>query len=221
MNFNNIQLVIFDMDGTMLDTERLSHIGWKQAIAQQIQDISDELFDKTFSGMLGTNNANCRRVVNELLPGFDFDRGNAACCAFMDEYMQIHGVPIKPGLFELLDKLDELGIKKCVATSTARERATHKLKMANVAHRFEVIVGGDEVKVSKPDPEIFLKAANACGVVPENCIVIEDSAAGTMGGYRAGMRVIVIPDILQPSEEMRRMASAVCKDLHEVAGLLV
>ena len=220
MDFSNVQLAIFDMDGTMLDTERLSNLGWKQAIAQQIQNIPSELFDKVFSGMLGTNNANCRRVVNELLPGFDFDRGNRFCCAFMDAYMKAYGIPIKAGLFELLDKLDELNIKKCVATSTAKERATHKLKMANVAHRFEVIVGGDEVNVSKPDPEIFLKAADACGVRPENCIVLEDSAAGTAGGYRAGMRVIVIPDILQPSDEMRRMASAVCKDLHEVAGLL-
>jgi len=220
MNFTDIQLAIFDMDGTMFDTERLSNMGWKQAIAHQIQDISDELFDKTFHSMLGTNNANCRRIAGELLPGFDFDKGNAACCAFMDEYMEINGVPIKPGLFELLDKLDELGIKKCVATSTDRKRATHKLKMANVAHRFEVIVGGDEVKVSKPDPEIFLKAANACGIAPENCIVLEDSAAGAMGGYHAGMRVIVIPDILQPSEETRKMASIVCKDLHEVALLI-
>ena len=216
----NIQLVIFDMDGTMLDTERLAYMGWKKAIAQQIENISEELFEKTFNSMLGTNNVSCRKVVNELLPGFDFDKGNAACCAFMDEYMAAHGVPIKTGLFELLDRLDELGIKKCVATSTGKERATHKLKMADVAHRFEIIVGGDEVKVSKPDPEIFLKAANACGIAPENCIVLEDSAAGTMGGYRAGMRVIVIPDILQPTEEMRNMATTVCKDLHEVARLI-
>lgn len=220
MKLTDIQLAIFDMDGTMFDTERLSNMGWKQAVAQQTQDISNELFEKTFNSMLGTNNANCRRIANELLPGFDFDKGNAACCAFMDEYMETHGIPIKPGLFELLDRLEELGIKKCVATSTAKERATHKLKMAGVAHRFEVIVGGDEVIVSKPDPEIFIKAASACGISPESCIVLEDSAAGAMGGYLAGMRVIVIPDILQPSEETRKMASIVCKDLHEVAQLI-
>ena len=220
MSFTNIQLAIFDMDGTMFDTERLSNMGWKQAVAQQIQGVPDDLFDKTFNSMLGTNMANCRRIANEKLPGFDFDLGHEFCCAFIDEYMKTHGVPIKPGLFELLDRLEELGIKKCVATSTNKDRATHKLEMANVAHRFEVVVGGNEVAASKPDPEIFLKAAKTCNVAPENCLVLEDSAAGTMGGYRAGMRVIVIPDILQPSEEMRKMASAVCKDLHEVARLI-
>ena len=216
----NIELAIFDMDGTMFDTERLSHMGWKAAVAQQLEGISDELFTTTFHSMLGKNVATCKKIANELMPGFDFDKGHLVACAFMDEYMETHGVPIKPGLLELLDKLEELGIKKCVATSTDKERATHKLKMANVLHRFEVVVGGDEVKISKPDPEIFLMAANACNVVPEKCIVLEDSAAGTEGGYCAGMRVVVIPDILQPSQETRDMATVVCESLHKVVELI-
>jgi len=216
----NIKLAIFDMDGTMFDTEALSNKGWRVVLAQFAPDISEELFTKTFNSMLGTNQENCRRIANELLPHFDFDKGNAACYAFMDDYMNTHGVPIKPGLFELLDKLEELGIRKCVATSTDWERATHKLEKANVLHRFDAVVGGDQVKLSKPNPEIFLKAAAACGIAPENCIVLEDSAAGTEGGYRAGMRVIHIPDILQPSDETRSMSAVICKDLHEVTALI-
>ena len=220
MDLREVKLAIFDMDGTMFDTETLSNKGWRVAVAKQAPDISDELFNKTFNSMLGTNMANCRRIANELLPGFDFDIGNAECYAFMDEYMNTHGVPIKPGLLELLDKLEELGIKKCVATSTDWKRATHKLEKANVLHRFEVVVGGDQVKISKPDPEIFLKAADACKVKPEYCVVLEDSAAGTEGGYRAGMRVIHIPDILQPSEETRNMSTVICKDLHEAISYI-
>ena len=215
------QLVIFDMDGTMFDTEMLSIKGWEAAVAAQIPGIPWEEFSQVFYSMLGRNLANCRQISNELMPEFDFDKGNEDSFIYMDNYMKTHGVPIKPGLFELLDALEELNIKKCVATSTAKDRATQKLEMANIAHRFEVIVGGDEVVISKPNPEIFLKAAKACGVAPENCLVLEDSAAGVEAGYKAGMEVIVIPDLVQPTQETCDMANEKCKDLFEVAGLLV
>ena len=220
MQIKKPELVIFDMDGTMLDTEMLSIKGWEVAVAQQVPNFSRELFVKTFHSMIGTNYESCKRIVTELMPEFDFEKGYQVSYAYMDEYMATHGVPIKAGLLELLDKLEALNIKKCVATSTRKERATHKLKLANIAHRFDVIVGGDDVALSKPNPDIFLKAASICGIAPENCLVLEDSAAGTEGGYRAGMQVIVIPDLLPPSEETKKMAATVCKDLHEVAAVI-
>jgi len=220
MKLKNIELAIFDMDGTMLDTEVLSNKGWEVAVAEQVPNMSKELFNQVFNKMLGTNLENCKRVAAEYLPSFDFDKGHTVSYAFMDDYMKTHGVPIKPGLFHLLDKLEALGIKKCVATSTNKDRATHKLTMANIAHRFQVIVGGNEIPVSKPNPAIFLKAASLCNISPEKCLVLEDSAAGVEGGFRAGMQVVAIPDILQPSEETRKMATLVCKDLFEVAELL-
>ncbi|MCL2286393.1 MAG: HAD family phosphatase [Firmicutes bacterium] len=220
MSIKTPELVIFDMDGTMLDTEMLSIKGWEVAVQQQVPHVSRELFLETFHKMIGTNTESCKQIAYELMPEFDFDKGYDVSYAYMDEYIAIHGVPMKAGLLELLDKLEELGIKKCVATSTAKERATRKLRLANIDHRFDVIVGGDEVAESKPNPDIFLKAASFCGVAPEKCLVLEDSAAGTEGGYRAGMQVIVIPDLLPPSEDTCRMANMVCKDLHEVAALI-
>jgi HAD superfamily hydrolase (TIGR01509 family) len=214
------ELVIFDMDGTMLDTEVLSIKGWEVAVAEQIPNFSRQIFLETFHKMIGTNYESCRRIARELMPHFDFDKGYKVSYDYMDEYIKNYGVPVKPGLFALLDKLDEMKIKKCVATSTNKGRAAHKLELANLAHRFDVIVGGDEVAASKPAPDIFLKAANVCGVAPENCLVLEDSAAGAEGGFRAGMQVIVIPDLLQPSEETRKIANAVCKSLGEVAALI-
>ncbi|MCL1788258.1 MAG: HAD family phosphatase [Defluviitaleaceae bacterium] len=214
------ELVIFDMDGTMLDTEMLSIKGWEAAVRQQVPDVPHELFLKTFHSMIGTTYESCKKISQTLMPSFDFDKGHKASYAYMDDHIKKHGIPIKVGLFELLDRLEQLGIKKCVATSTIKERATHKLTLAGVAHRFDAIVGGDEVENSKPNPDIFLKAASICGVAPENCLVLEDSAAGTEGGYRAGMQVIVIPDLLPPTQAMRDMATAVCKDMHEVAALV-
>jgi len=213
-----IELVIFDMDGTMLDTEPLSMAGWHYAAQTMEIDISAEVFATIFEKMLGTNAAACKAVLKEHLgENFDTEKGYDLHLAHIDEHFKLFGVPLKKGLLPLLDKLEKMNIKKCVATSTAKERATHKLKLANLAHRFEVIIGGDEVSNSKPDPQIFLKAAKACNVAPENCLVLEDSAAGTEGGFCAGMRVITIPDMLPPSEKTRQQALMLCNDLLEVA----
>jgi len=219
LEFSKIELIVFDMDGTMLDTEALSIKAWQVAMQIQKLEVSQEQFIALLKDMTGTTFENGRMAMAKHLPACDYDRGYKDAVAYIDNHFKTQGVPTKPGLFELLDKIEAAGIKKCVATSTAKERATHKLTLVNIAHRFEVIVGGDEVAVSKPAPDIFLKAAELCGVAPENCLVLEDSAAGVKAGYRAGMQVIAIPDILQPSEETRAMTKLVCKDLHEVALL--
>jgi len=219
LELSKIKLAIFDMDGTMLDTEALAIKGWEAAMQAQKLSVSHEQFTALLMGMTGVTYERGRMAMAEHLPECDYDRGYIDVIAYVDNYFATKGVPTKPGLFELLDKLEQAGIKKCVATSTAKERATHKLTLANIAHRFEVIVGGDEIAVSKPAPDIFLKAAELCGVAPENCLVLEDSAAGVKAGYHAGMQVIAIPDILQPSEETMAMTRLVCKDLHKVASL--
>jgi len=220
MNLQHIKLVIFDMDGTMLDTEPLSQVGWRSAMVAQSIPVTDERFNEVFDNIIGTNANTWRRVLTESFAGFDVNLGATHTMDYMDEYMNTNGVPVKPGVFELLDKLEELGIKKCVATSTGRERARKKLKDANILHRFETVVGGDDVVESKPNPEIFLKAAAACKVEPAYCLVLEDSAAGTAGGYNAGMNVIVVPDILPPTEEMIRMADEVVESLNDVVRML-
>ena len=214
------QLVIFDMDGTMLDTEPLSMAGWHHAFTAMGYNKPLEEFVPVFKSGIGTNyNAFKVLLANYLGESFDFQKGYDMQLDHIDLHFETHGVPIKPGLLPLLDKLEELNIKKCVATSTKKERATHKLTLANVAHRFEVVVGGDEVVNSKPDPEIFLKAAAACNIAPAHCLAIEDSAAGTESAFRAGMQVINIPDMLPPSDATQKMAWRVCKDLFEVGAL--
>jgi len=220
VNLQHIKLVIFDMDGTMLDTEPLSQTGWRKSLDTQGITITDEYFAEVFDKIIGTNSNTWRRVLAESFEGFDVDLGATHSMDYMDEYMNTNGVPVKPGVFELLDKLEELGIKKCVATSTGRERARKKLKDANILHRFETVIGGDDVVESKPNPEIFLKAASACNTEPAYCLVLEDSAAGTAGGYNAGMNVIVIPDILPPTEKMVRMADEIVESLHDVVNML-
>ena len=215
------KLVIFDMDGTMLDTEPPSMEGWHAAAKEMGLNLSTEEFQTIFNKIIGTNTENCKAVLRRHLgETFEVEKAFEIHLAYMDSYFEEHGVPIKPGLIELLNKLEQLNIKKCVATSTQRERATQKLTAAGLAHRFEVIVGGDDVIRSKPNPDIFLRAAELCKINPADCLVLEDSEAGTEGGYRAGMCVINIPDLVPPSDKVREMSFAVCKDLFEVAEML-
>ena len=211
------KLVIFDMDGLMIDTEPLAIAGWGAAASELNITIPEELPKR----VIGMNRDLCKVYMLEAMgQDFDYDTALAILHKFMDNYFETHGIPLKPGIIELLDKLEELGISKAVATSSAYKRAFYKLTKANIAHRFSTIIGGDMVAESKPAPDIFLKAAEVCNTSPNDCIVLEDSNPGAEGGYRAGMRVIVVPDLVSPTDITRKRAYAVCNSLHDVCEML-
>jgi len=214
---NKPELVIFDMDGTMLDTETLSLAAMKDSSRKMGYDFPPDLHE----AITGRNSADAEKIlVSRYGKDFNYSKAMQLHYDYMDNHIRTHGIPTKKGLYELLDALDLMGIKKCVATSTGKQRAAQKLELVGIANRFEVIVGGDEVVESKPNPEIFLKAAMACNVSPENCVIIEDSAAGTMGAVNAGIPVIIVPDIAPLTEELRANAVAVCQSLLEVIPLI-
>ena len=211
------KLVIFDMDGLMLDTEPLVITGMKAAVRDLHITIPDELL----KNIIGLNRDLRKIKMREALgQNFDYDMAESLCLKGIDEIFEKHGVPLKPGLLRLLDKLEQLGIRKAVATSTMYNRAKSKLTKANIAHRFEAIIGGDMVANSKPAPDIFLEAAGALNVPPADCIVLEDSNPGAEGACRAGMRVIVVPDLVPPSDTTRKQAFAICESLNDVYEII-
>jgi HAD superfamily hydrolase (TIGR01509 family) len=148
---------------------------------------------------------------------FDFDEAYTIRSSYVQQHVDKHGVKMKAGLLELLDTVDKLGIKKCIATSTDLKRARALLSIVGIADRFDRIVGGDNIKNSKPDPEIFIKAASDCGVKAENCLVLEDSETGIEAAHKAGMRSIMVPDMFVPEISTMVKVSSICRDLHEVA----
>jgi len=211
------KLIIFDMDGLMLDTEPLAIAGWKAAARELNITISDELA----KSVIGFNRNLCKTHMLEALGhDFDFETALALLVKDVDRHIEEHGIPLKPRLIKLLDTLDKLGIKKAVATSTAYNRAIHKLGLANIAHRFQTIIGGDMVANSKPAPDIFLKAAETCNTAPVDCIVLEDSNPGATGAISAKMRVIVVPDLVPPTDTTRKQAYAICESLHDVCKMI-
>ena len=211
------KLVIFDMDGTMLDTEPISLQGMLHAAKIKGREMPLEFYNQ----FIGRNVAYVRRLIHERFGDeVDYDELAALHQNYVDDYIEKNGLPIKKGLLGLLDKLESLKIDKCVATSTAKALAISKLTIAGIVHHFEVIVAGDEVAESKPNPEIFLKAAALCKTAPAESLVIEDSIAGAQGAYRAGIPYILVPCIAPLDDEVKQRAFAVCNDLDEVCGLI-
>lgn len=214
---NNIQAVIFDMDGLMIDTERIAQRAWQLAGAEG----GYEFDDATYLQAVGRTREDTKSVFQAAFgPDFPFDDLYERKQQIMYDLIDTEGIPTMPGLFELYDLIDGLGIAKAVATSTARPTALKKLTIVNALDRFSVIVCGNEIANGKPAPDIFLEAAARLEIPPINCIVLEDSEAGIRAAHAAGMAPIMIPDMKQPSAEIVEMATHVLPSLWDVQPIL-
>jgi len=212
-----VELVIFDMDGLMLDTEPVSKAAWARALDERGYKMHDDLY----SGLLGRNITTANELMNKYYgEDFEFEPVRKLRGKYVDEHHEKNGVAMKKGLLYILDRLDQLGIKKCVATSTNWDRMEKMLREIKVFDRFDGIITGDKVKLGKPHPEAFLSAAKLVNIDPANCIVLEDSYAGVEAAYLAGMRPIMIPDMLQPDSVALSRIFAQCADLQEAAEVI-
>lgn len=218
-----VSLVIFDMDGLMFDTERIGIRAWMQAGRDFGIPVTPEIVIET----IGTNIRVTEQIFRKHLGDIPFEEMKKkrfehafeefehACRSDTDVVS-----PVKKGLPELLDWLHEQNIRRCVATSTERERARQFMKMAGVLDRFDEIVCGNEVAHSKPEPDIFLEAARRMGVSPSECVVLEDSEHGLTAAHRAGMKPVLVVDIKRPAPEVEALAIAELESLAEAPALI-
>ena len=213
---NNIELVIFDMDGLMFDTEIISKRAWYEA-GQAYGYELDEDFLFGFIGMNVNSIGNAfRKTYGDEFP---FEEVNKFQKEKLENILDTEGFEIKKGLLEILDYLDEKKIKKAVATSSGRIKATKLISQAGILNRFDSIICGDEVTKGKPDPEIFLKACSKLDIAPENALVLEDSERGLLAANAGNIKCLVIPDLLEISSENRHLASSILESLLDVKGL--
>ena len=211
-----IGAAIFDMDGLMLDTERFS-----QAFRRQIHEERGLPFQNLLPLTMGRNTAVTRRIYLEHYgEDYPFDEIREEIVRRWADYLRENPVPVKPGLFPLLDWLRERGIPRAVATSTSRESALPKLEKAGIAPYLDAMVFGDMVERSKPEPDIFLAAAGLLGADPARCLVLEDSPSGILAARRAGMLPVMVPDTLQPDETVRKLLYGCVQRLDQVISLL-
>jgi len=193
---------IFDMDGTLLDTERLAIDALQAAFREYDLDIPRQ----TLETVIGSGGEEARRFLSPFSPiGVGIDEILRRTGTITKGYIEQHGLPVKPGVVELLTRLSDLEITIGLATSTSTERALDNLHRSNLAGYFRSVIGGDQVERCKPHPDIYLKALSELGVAPDEAIAPEDSDHGIRSAFTAGLRVIHIPDIKRIDEDTKGM----------------
>lgn len=207
-----IKGAVFDMDGLMFDSERFVYEIWQS----MLDEIGLEHNLNIYKNTVGLR-ADRTEVYYKSIYGRDFDYKTlkAKSRQLFYERVEREGVPVKKGLFEMLEYLKTQNIKISLATSTSSQTALKLLKMANVYDYFDAFMCGDDVKNGKPHPEVFLTAAEKLELAPENCAAFEDSINGIKSASAAKMKTVMVPDFLQPTDEVLPLIDFLCEDLSQ------
>lgn len=212
-----IKAVIFDMDGLMIDSERVTFEGYQHVLAKENLTMSEEKY-KTLLGKPV-------KAVHDLFkedygPQYDVEQIIKDVHAYIAKRFETEGVPLKPGLVELLKYLKENNYKTIIATSSHRNRVDLIVKQAQIDQYFDDSICGDEVTKGKPNPEVFLKACQKLQVSPQDALVLEDSESGINAAYNAEIKVIGIPDMKYPEEKYVKMTYKIMDNLFQVKDFL-
>jgi len=209
--------VIFDMDGVLLDTEPLYMQAMDQACADLGYTMTREVHNATIGMPAEAGDRVFRMAYGDAFP---LERFNAYSHKIMQALVAEKGVPVKPGVEELLFELNSRDIPVAVATSTSSPTAPDRLRAAGLFDKFTTVVTRNDVTNGKPHPEPFLTAASRLDIAPDHCIALEDSFNGIRSAHGAGMRAIMVPDLLQPDADILPLCHAVMDSLHEVRAAL-
>jgi len=210
-----IKAIIFDVDGTLLDTERIYMEAWVQAGAQLGYTVTHEALMKTRAVSVAVAIPIFKACCGE---DFPYDEARKERIRIAEEIIESSTAEqlVKPGTEETLAKLKEKGYAMAVASSTEQAKTDSHLEHVDLRKWFSVAIGGDMVKQTKPNPDIFLLAAEKLGVKPEECLVVGDTPADVLAGTAAGMKVIMIPDCVPPDEKMKAMSWKILDSIREV-----
>lgn len=212
-----IRGILFDMDGLVLDTEKLYTRFWMEAA----QDLGFPMTKEQALGLrsLGGTDAQ-RRLWDYFGERADYTAIRSRRIERMDAYISEYGVEAKPGIFELLAVLKEKGIACAITSSSSRQVIQHRLGSLGLAEQFDALCSGKDMAHGKPAPDIYLHGARTLGLSPGECLALEDSPAGIESAWRAGCFPVLIPDQDTPGSETIRRLYAKCDSLLDVIELL-
>lgn len=212
-----IKSIVFDMDGVLFDTEKVCGEAWK-SVGRKLNIKNIEYL---ISSCRGINEEDTKKFIEKNYEGKV--SGDECMMLFKEsckDIVQKSGVPVKTGVYELLEYLKENNYNIALATSTNRETVIGYLKEVKIFKYFNAIITGDMIEKGKPEPDIYLRACKEIEKNPEDCIAIEDSFNGIKSAYRAGMKVIMVPDLLQPTEEIKKLLFKKFNSLFDVKKFL-
>lgn len=213
----DIDAVVFDMDGVLLDTESVSKIAWKKVGAEYGFYDTEPVLKR----ITGGNIPNACRILREVL-GDDFpaEEFRNRCSQEIQNYIQEHGLGLMPYAREILEYLKSRGYKICLASSTRKATVERQLKETGLIDFFITRTCGDMVENSKPHPQIYQVACASVGADPRKSIAVEDSPNGIRSAHAAGMMAVMVPDQIEPDDEIRSLAWRVCSSLEELKAFL-
>jgi HAD superfamily hydrolase (TIGR01509 family) len=212
-----VDAVLFDMDGLLVDTESI----YRDAILAEAEACGRPMPLSLFLQMVGLP----AQASDELARGHfgaevELMAYNNKVDARVKERL-VAGVALKQGVVELLDLLDELNIPRAIVTSSSHETVEAHLGQTGIVPRFHAVIARGDYIRGKPHPDPFLRAADVLKRPPARCLVLEDSHNGIRAAHAAGMTAIMVPDLLEPTEEMHGLCLAVVETLHEVRDALL
>ena len=211
-----IGAVLLDMDGTLLDTERV----YRSSLINALADLGYADGTAIAHAMVGIPAAQCEIMLRDHYgAALRVDDVRKAFFNYRDAMLR-DGLPLKPGTLELLDALRDADRPMAIVTSSTRRAAEHHLSLAGIRSRFETILTHDDVTHGKPSPDLYLLAAERLGFHPNACVAVEDSIPGIAAAHGAATIPIMVPDIVQPPEDTRAKCAAVLPDLHAVLTML-
>lgn len=213
----SLEAVIFDMDGLMIDSERFVALSWDKA--------GEEMgYGPLGFHMPNTLGMNRKRreayFLEQYGPDFPFLQFLETYRRIYFEETQKNGLPLKPGLVSLLDYLKKHHIKAAVASSSSAEHVLGNLSKNHLEDYFQAVINGSMIRHSKPEPDIYLEACRQLQTAPCKAMALEDAPNGILSASRAGLYPVMVPDLVQPEENLKPHIFQICDSLEEIPALI-